>query len=108
MAVGVTCTMVAACHGNTRRLPADTISFADTQRFVEFVHTYAEANAILLPGRIPGYKRTDVQLLPSSTTERQVWLQYCGSLQSLSEGHHQVAYSPCGDMWCLISWSPSP
>ena len=56
-------------HGNARRLPAHTISFTDTQRVVEFLHTYAEANAILLPGRIPGYKRTDVQLLPSSTTK---------------------------------------
>ena len=46
-------------HGNTRRLPANTVSFADTQRVVEFLYTYAEANAILLPGRIPGYKRTD-------------------------------------------------
>ena len=32
------------------QLPANMISFADTQRVVEFLHTYAEANAILLPG----------------------------------------------------------
>ena len=32
-------------HGNTRRLPANTVSFADTQRVVEFLHTYAEAPA---------------------------------------------------------------
>ena len=60
-------------HSNTRRLPANTVSFADTQRVVEFLYTYAEANPILLPGRIPGYKRTDIQLLPSSTTARLVW-----------------------------------
>ena len=77
-------------HGNTQRLPANTISFADTQRVVQYLHSYAEASAILLPGRIPGYKRTDVQLLPSSTTKRQVWLQYCASLQS---PQYKVAYS---------------
>ena len=63
-------------YGNLRRLPSNTISLPDTQRVVEFLRTYAEANAILLPGRIPGYKHTDVQLLPSSTTKRQVWQQY--------------------------------
>ena len=31
---------------------------------------YAEKNAILLPGRIPGYKRDTIQLLPSSTTKK--------------------------------------
>ena len=84
-------------HGNTRRLPANTVSFADTQRVVEFLGTYAETNAILLPGRVPGYKRTDVQLLPSSTTKRQVWQQYCSALHSTT--HHQVAYSTFCSIW---------
>ena len=56
-------------HGNLHRLPPNAISFTDTQRVVEFLHSYSEANAILLPGRIPGYKQTDDQLLPSSTTK---------------------------------------
>ena len=90
------------CHGNTCRLPANTISFVDTQRVVNFLTTYAEANAILLPGRIPEYKRTHVQLLPSCTTKRRVWLQYCASLQSISEQHHQVAYSTFCSMWRRI------
>lgn len=87
------------CHGNARRLPANTLTFADTQMIVEFLQTYAEAHAILLPGRIPGYKRTDVQLLPSSTTKRQVWQQYCASLESLSTSHHQAAYSTFCGIW---------
>lgn len=37
-------------HGNTKRVPANTISFADTQQVVQFITTYAEAHAILLPG----------------------------------------------------------
>ena len=87
------------CHGNTRRLPANTISFSDTQTVVQYLRTYAEANAILLPGRIPGYKRTDVQLLPSSTTKRQVWQQYSTSLQDLDTTHHRVAYSTFCAIW---------
>jgi hypothetical protein len=37
---------------------------------LRFLRSYAEVNAILLPGRIPGYKRDDLQLLPSSTTKK--------------------------------------
>ena len=84
-------------HGNLRRMPSNTVCFADTQRVVEFLHTYSEAHAILLPGRIPGYKRTDVQLLPSSTTKRQVWEQYCVAI--VGSSHHQVAYSTFCTIW---------
>ena len=90
------------CHGNTRRLPPNAISHADTQRVINFLTTHAEANAILLPGRIPGYKRTDVQLLPSSTTKRPVWLLYCASLQSVSVEHQQVAYPTFCKFWRRI------
>ena len=67
-------------HGNTKRLPANTTSFADIQQVVNFITTYAEAHAILLPGQIPGYKRSDLQLLPSTATKHNVWLLYCDSL----------------------------
>ena len=77
-------------HGNLCRLPSNAISYIDTQRVVEFLRSYSEANAILLPGRIPGYKRTDIQLLPSSTTKRLVWQQYCAAL--VNSTHKQVAY----------------
>ena len=86
-------------HGNTRCALANTISFADTQQVVQYITTYAEAHAILLSGRIPGYKRSDLQLLPSNTTMRNVWLLYSNSLQSLPTSHHTVAYSTFCDMW---------
>ena len=94
---------LAPCrHGNTCRLPANTTSFADHQRVVEFLLTYVEANAIFLPGRIPGYKPTNVQLLPCSMTKRYVWQQYCKSLLSLSSSYHQVAYSTICSIWCQV------
>lgn len=58
------------CHGNTKKLPANSLSFRDIENVKEFLHEYAEANAILLAGCIPGYKREDLQLLPSSTTKK--------------------------------------
>ena len=32
--------------------------------------------ACLLPGRVPGYSRSDIQLLPSSDTKRAIWRSY--------------------------------
>ena len=84
-------------HGNLRRLPSNAISYIDTQRVVEFLRSYSEANAILLPGRIPGYKRTDIQLLPSSTTKRLVWQRYCAA--TANSTNQQVAYSTFCGIW---------
>ena len=35
-----------------------------------------EENAVLLPDRIPGFKKEDIQLLPSSETKMSVWRQF--------------------------------
>ena len=56
-----------------------------------------EANAMVLPGRVPGYKRSDIQLLPSSTTKHKVWELYqeaaaVGSTRS-------VCYSVFTSLW---------
>ena len=45
------------------------------------VHVYStvllpDSNAMLLPGRVPGYKDSDVKLLPSSTTKHTIWELY--------------------------------
>ena len=64
-------------HRNSHTLRHNAISFADIQHALSFLHNYAEAHAILLPGRIPGYKRDDLQLLPSSTTKKVITSYYC-------------------------------
>ena len=58
--------------------PRHTLRLSDIEYAVSFVKNYAKDNAILLPGRIPGYKRDDVVLLPSSTTKTAtaVWNLY--------------------------------
>ena len=55
-------------HGNSKRRPHNALTFEEVQNLVKFLRSYAEQHGILLPGRIPGYKRDDLQLLPSSTT----------------------------------------
>ena len=60
---------------------------------VTYIKNYAEANGILLPGQIPGYKRTDIQLLPTHTTKRLIWREYIEASASLdirTAGYHSV------------------
>ena len=60
-------------HGNVKKLPHNTLSFSSTEFFVRFIFNYAEQHTLLLPGRVPGYSRSDLQLLPSSDTKRAIW-----------------------------------
>ena len=84
-------------HGNTRRLPVHALTFDDVSRVVTFIRNYAEDHAVLLPGRIPGYKRSDLQLLPCSTTKSRVWKLYTNACE-LSH-NRQVAYSSFCNIW---------
>ena len=60
--------------------------------------TYSpDSNAMLLPGRIPGYKDSDVKLLPSSTTKHAIWELY---LQAAAASvMRAVAYSTFTQLW---------
>ena len=79
-------------HGNTRQLPPNALTLDETTQVVSFIQQYAEDNAIMLRGRIPGYKRTNLQLLPCHTTKCSVWEKYTSDATQLS-GVRSVAYS---------------
>ena len=57
-------------HGNSKATPHNALSFKHISNLVKFIQNYSEQNAILLPGRIPGYKRDDIKLLPSSESKK--------------------------------------
>ncbi len=78
------------------------LPFCDTQKVVDFIVNYAEANAILLPGRIPGYKHSDIQLLPASMTKRQAWHLYVATIQSMATPGRTVGYSTFCRLWKLF------
>ena len=59
-------------HGNVKRLPHNALGYDVIKNAVRFINSYAQLHAILLPGRIPGYKRDDLQLLPTNTTKMVV------------------------------------
>ena len=54
---------------NTKCTPHHAMPFFAKRHVLTFLNNYAEENAILLPGRIPGYKRDDIKLLPSSRSK---------------------------------------
>lgn len=57
-------------HGNRKKLPHNHTTHTAITNLVKFLQNYTEDNAILLPGRIPGYKRDDIKLLPSSRSKK--------------------------------------
>ena len=90
--------LVPRTHGNLKCLPKHALSFTTIEYVVKFLVNHAENNAILLPGRIPGYKETDIKLLPSSTSKRRIWRFYHESVQSIN-AEHSVAYSTFNKLW---------
>ena len=89
--------LVPRVHGNTRRLPSNAQTFERTQCATVFNKQYAEDYAIMLPGQIPGYKWSDLQLLSCSMTKNSVWKCYIDAA-ALLPSSNAVAYST----FCLI------
>ena len=86
------------CHGNLKRSPAHALSLSSTEFVVRFVLNYAEQNALLLPGRVPGYSRSDIKLLPSSVSKRGIWKVYQAAAISDSSVS-TVGYSTFTRLW---------
>ena len=85
-------------HGNVKHLPHNALSFSSVETVVRFLVNFAATNAILLPGRIPGYRNTDVKLLPSSLSKRRIWRLYSDSAESAGDVK-SVAYSTFNKLW---------
>ena len=60
-------------HGNSKRLPHNALPVAIAQDVKNFLSNFVDENAVLLPGRIPGFKNEDIQLLSSNETKMHVW-----------------------------------
>ena len=85
-------------RGRPKVLPHNNTNLSDIKNAVRYILQYAEDHAILLPGRIPRYKRDDFQLLPSSITKREVWHLY-HSAASTGADTKAVGYSLFCALW---------
>ena len=65
--------------------PQNASNLSDIQLVIRFILQYAEDHAILLPGRVQGYKRDDMLLLPSSVKKKEVWELYRDATKPISD-----------------------
>jgi len=84
-------------HGNKGKQPSHALTPADCQRVVDFIFNYAEEHAVLLPGRIPGYKRDDMKLLPSSELKASIYRTY--QQATTTSGVRSVAAKTFNKLW---------
>ena len=90
--------LVPRVHGNTERLPSNTIPFAKTQSIIQFIQHFATVHALPLPGRLPGrYSDEKALLLPSHMSKRYVHRQYCQACDEKGEMH--VGHRKFEDLW---------
>ena len=76
-------------HGNTGRCAANALSLNDERHVINFITTFAEYNAMPLPGRMPKMKDYTVMMLPSDVTKANLWRTYtraCGDISSKAVG----------------------
>ena len=83
--------------GNKGKMPIGTCSMDTHQHVISFLDNYAEEHAVALPGRVPGFKRSDIKLLPSSATKASIHRLYEQSAESA--GLPVVSYSKFVTMW---------
>ena len=76
--------LIPCTHGNSRRLPTLTLSHESIRDVVVFLQNYVEQNGLLLPGRVPGYSRSDIKLLPSSVSKCGIWRIYRSAMLEVS------------------------
>ena len=90
--------VVPRVHGNTNRLPRHTLSLKTVEHVVRFLISFTEVHSLLLPGRVPGYSRDDIKLLPSSMSKHDIWKEYFQAAQQDPEVH-AVAYTTFRCLW---------
>ena len=57
--------LVPRTHGHIGRTEPNALVLEDVKGIITFVMQCVESNGVLLPGRVPAYKRDDIKLLPS-------------------------------------------
>ncbi|KAL8620067.1 hypothetical protein ACOMHN_015349 [Nucella lapillus] len=77
-----------------------TLTLQDTQQVVQFIRNYAEEHAISLPGRVPGFKRDDILLLPSAHVKSSIYRRYKQSAEQA--GRRKVGASTFRKLWATL------
>ena len=63
-------------HSITRRCAANALSLNDERHVINFITTFADCNAMSLPGRMPKMKDYTVMMLSNDVTKANLWRTY--------------------------------
>ena len=76
------------CDNETFKCKYTYVRVHCIQQCITFTHYLPDSNAMLLPGRVPGYKESDVKLLASTIIKHTIWELNIspGSSDHLDEG----------------------
>lgn len=67
-------------HGNKKQLASSAFSAETVENVIKFIMNTAKEQA-LLPGRVTGFKRINVKLLPWILTKHSLWKTYTETSQ---------------------------
>jgi len=88
--------IVPKAHQNTVKLPTVRAHSLETRlKAVRFLEKFAIQHAVVLPGRVPGYKNPDLLLLPSEYTKTKVYQKYATCVAK----EHFLPYSTFTELW---------
>jgi len=84
------------------------LKLEDIQMVVQFILNFADQQSLILPGRVPGFKRNDVRILPSCKTKASIW-RCCKA--SAIPGQRDVKLSTFRQLWsqllpCIVIAKP--
>ncbi|XP_035516337.1 uncharacterized protein LOC118327178 [Morone saxatilis] len=72
-------------HGNKKRQPPNALKKEDNMYVAHFIINYAETHGMHLPGRVPGFWRSDLKLLPTNCTKVKVYSDYCVAVAAANQ-----------------------
>jgi len=72
----------------------------EIEHIIRFLTNYASEHAMVLPGRVPGFKRDDIKLLPSSHTKTKVYDLY--KLCMEQDGNRVTGFSSFKQYWLQL------
>ena len=63
-----------------KRFGETTLSMEDIRCLAQFIINFAVQHSLILPARLPDFKHSDMQILPSFETKVSVWRLYKSSV----------------------------
>lgn len=83
-------------HGNVAKTPlVRCLSLSSREKALKFIENFAVQNAVVLPGRVPGFKNPDLLLLPSEFTKKAIHEKYAAIVSDAE----RLPYSSFTELW---------